>query len=237
MEKSLKNIFDLDLRREAQFYALMEWKGKTKEEATEIIVNNDFDVVDSKYEVYSKSSVTTAEMKVKEYAELLKGKNPYKAIVEIVASIHNKWVTDNAKKYDRGNVQKSEKQIFQHLPTALIGLDEVAKDLMFLAPFLAKQGINVGEMSKVPYGGFKPSEKFKSAYDEYVEEYKTKHKLETKDDLASHIEKITENYEPLKGKDETSKKRKAYMKNPKIVAILVDEVAEKNSQFEYGVTV
>lgn len=38
----------------------MEWKGKTKEEATEIIVNNDFDVVDSKYEVYSKSSVTTA---------------------------------------------------------------------------------------------------------------------------------------------------------------------------------
>lgn len=60
MEKTLKNIFDLDPRREAQFYALMEWKGKTKEEATEIIVNNDFDVVDSKYEVYSKSSVTTA---------------------------------------------------------------------------------------------------------------------------------------------------------------------------------
>ena len=216
----------------------MEWKGKTKEEATEIIVNNDFDVVDSKYEVYSKSSVTTAEMKVKEYAELLKGKNPYKAIVEIVASIHNKWVTDNAKKYDRGNVQKSEKQIFQHLPTALIGLDEVAKDLMFLAPFLKYQyGINVGSMQNQPWGAFIPSSEFIEAYNEYVEDFKIQNNLNSDENLLKYLSNVTNEYKALQGNDEVSEKRRIYMQQYENVEVMLNSVKAKNSTFDYGLGV
>lgn len=206
MEKRLNEIFKDDPRREAQYCALLAWCGKTPKEAAEIITRP-YEEVDK--QVHADGSISTSIAKLKEKSDELMGRNRYKAIVEIIVAIHDKWVETNAKKCNQTGKEKNKKQLFQHLPTALIGVDEVAKDLMFLAPFLKHlYGINIGTMQNQPWGTFIPSTKFVNAYNKYVADFKDEKKLDSEKDLADYLSKMTKKYALLHGEDEISKKRR-----------------------------
>lgn len=156
----------------------------------------------------------------------------YDKVVEILVGIHDKWVFENAKKYDRGTEEKSNKNLYQHLPTALIGLDEVAKDLLFLAPFLEDAGLVVGEMGLTPYGSFNPNSKMADAYQRYVQKYKAQQRIQTQEDLAEHIDDCIEGaYEPLVPMNEMGVQRVGYMKFHE--DILQNSVCAKNPD-EFG---
>lgn len=212
--------------REAHLYALMAWNDKyTKEEAEAFVDSTPYAELNNT--TWAETSVKAAVKGIVEKIGIPAEVGPesdysaykmvgadevYDAVIEILAEIHDKWVRENAKKYDRGNEAKSEKNLYQHTPTALIGLDEVAKDLMFLAPFLKEMGLNAGEMDLVPYGAFKPSEEIAAAYQRYVEKYMAANKIYTTPDLSEHIKScIKGGYAPLAPVSEMAEKRAAYM--------------------------
>ena len=157
----------------------------------------------------------------------------YDTVIRILEEIHNKWVSENAKKYDRGNETKSNKNLFQHLPTALIGIDELAKDLMFLAPMLKAAGLNVGEMDLVPYGAFKPSKEIEEAYARYVQQYKEEHNITSIENLSYHIEDCTNgSYEQINAVSPIAKARLDYMREH--IDLLTNTVLDKNPA-EFGI--
>ena len=149
--------------RKAHLYALMAWSNKyTKEEAEEIAYTTEYSelnkITDAEKSITSGLNGLT--QMIAEHKIVVPAQNTDKEwdmVIKILMKIHNKWVKDHPEKYDRGNTEKSNKKLFQHLPTALIGIDELSLDLMFLAPFLEEIGLNAGEMELVPYGSFKPS--------------------------------------------------------------------------------
>lgn len=61
-----------------------------------------------------------------------------KLILIALSYIHNKWVKDNAHKF---NQQNREHKKYQHLPLELIGFKEATLDLLFLEPLLQAIGI------------------------------------------------------------------------------------------------
>ena len=220
--------------RKAHLYALMAWSDKyTKEEAMELAFTAPYDSLNGI--TWAEDSILTGLSGVVHAIDSNELQIPaentpeeWDAVVKILADIHDKWVKSNAKKYDRGNEIKSNKNLFQHLPTALIGIDELAKDLMFLAPFLEDMGLNAGNMDLVPYGSFKPSEELISAYNRYVEAYKNEHGIETVEDLSKHIEEcVNGKYPMLVPVDEVSQKRVDYMN--KHIETLTETVVSKNS--------
>ena len=127
----------------------------------------------------------------------------YDEIVKILDEIHSIWVLQNAKKYDR-----DDKKLYQHLPTALIGVDELAKDFMFLAPFLKERGIEVGEMQQEAYGAFVPNDKLKAAYARFVETYKADQKVANVED---HVKALVDTHPALAGDGGFQVARRAYM--------------------------
>lgn len=188
-------IFD-EPGRVAHLYALLAWSNKyTANTAKAEVALKDYESLDGL--TYAETSINAAVKGMN--AKFFQGKEitatsktcpqiepteaNYDKVVEIIADIHNKWVNENAKKYDRGSVEKSNKKLFQHLPTAFIGLDEVAKDLMFLAPILEMSGLNPGEMELAPYGAYKPSREITAAYERFVEKTKTSRNINSKEDL------------------------------------------------------
>lgn len=231
-------------RRKAHLYALMAWSDKyTLDQAQKLIQKTAYSKLDSI--TYAETSIISAYEGVEKYIlsdeTLVVDKknqtiNPigrvYGLIIKIIVEIHNKWVKENAKKYDRGSEEKSDKNLFQHLPTALIGLDEVAKDLMFLAPMLEKLGVDVGDMELTAYGKFRPSASFIIAYKKYVKKYNEVHKIATKQDLRNHIMRCVEGgYKSLQPTDKKGEERIAYMQER--IDLLVDSVISKNESI-YG---
>ena len=143
-------------------------------------------------------------------------------IIEIIAEIHDAWVAneENVAKYDRKG------KLFQHTPTALIGLDEVAKDLMFLAPFLEEMGFDAGVIN-AEERRFIPSAAVTKAYERYVERYMEKNNIRSKNDLAEHLKACANGeYKPLAGESEMSARRRGYI-NLKLEE-LVESVTSKN---------
>ena len=226
--------YQITPERKAHLYALMAWSDKyTKEQAEEIAYTTEYSELDNI--TYAEGSISTAFDGVAQMfsAERLvsseSSPKDWDIVIKILMKIHNKWVEDNAKKYDRGNEEKSNKNLFQHLPTALIGIDELAKDLMFLAPFLEVIGLNVGEMELVPYGKFKPSEDVVEAYNRFVEKFKRIRRIETVEDLSRYIEGCLDgSCGHLVPVDEVSKKRVDYMQRH--VGLLVESVVDKNEK-------
>lgn len=228
----MKN-YQITPERKAHLYAMMAWSDKyTKEQAEEIAFTTEYSELNNI--TWAEDSITTGLMGLVgaiESGRLVMPANnspeEWDIVIEILADIHDKWVRSNAKKYDRGNETKSNKNLFQHLPTALIGVAELSKDLMFLAPFLEEMGLNAGHMNLVPYGEFKPSKELVDAYDRYVKNYKKKHGIETTDDLSKHIKNcVNGEYEALAPVDEVSNKRIEYMNGH--IELLAGTVAEKN---------
>lgn len=230
----MKSKYTPDLQ--AQVYAMIAWNGKTKSEAEaevdEVLKKHNgdakaaFDELDAS--VYAGGSVLSAMNGIMTHSEELKGEGKYDAIIRILSEIHDTWVAGNTKKYDRGNPEKSAKQIFQHLPLELIGIDEVAKDLMFLAPFLKEQGINVGEMQDGAYGAFVPSAEVVAAYNRAVEAYKEANNIQTVDDLHDSLQGIIEGYAPLQTPHEKRDDRLAYMLGK--IGLITDSVVSKQDK-------
>ncbi len=221
--------------KQAHLYALMAWNDQYDEKsATELIDKTDLSALDG---------ITYAETSIKQAIEGIvkkdiKGKisgDPavlHDAIIEIIDGIHNKWVAENPHKFDRGNEVKSNKNLFQHLPTALIGIDEVAKDLMFLAPFVEEMGVSLGNMQMTAYGSFVPSKEVTEAYKRFVAKYKAEHGITNAEELESHIKGCVDGgYEPLQKttkKQESTQPRIDYMK--KHTSILTETVQKKNAE-------
>ena len=228
----MKN-YQITPERKAHLYAMMAWSDQyTKEQAEEIAYTTEYDKLNGI--TWAEDSITTGVKGIIDSIEsnklilpLNNTSEEWDVVVKILVDIHDKWVQSNAKKYDRGNEIKSNKNLFQHLPTALIGIDELSKDLMFLAPFLEELGLNAGKMNLVAYGSFKPSKELVEAYSRYVEEYKKTYKIETKEDLSRNVEDcLNGGYSALEIVDDVSKRRVEYMK--KHIELLVDSILNKN---------
>lgn len=232
----------LSANRKAHLYALMAWNDKyTKEEAIKLVETTPYNELNNI--TYAETSIISAIDGIRQHilsskeVESYKGTKQikptdkvYDLTLKIIVGIHDKWVVENARKYDRGNEAKSDKNLFQHLPTALIGIDEVAKDLMFLAPMLEELGVDVGEMDLSAYGSFKPNEEFVKAFNRYVQRYNTKYNITTKESLRNHINScINGGYKPLEQTNETAAKRIEYMQAK--IEILLSSVENNNSAY------
>lgn len=68
-------------------------------------------------------------------------KDKYFMIFTVLSAVHDGWVEDNAKKFDR----KEGKTRYMHLPVELIGWEESKKDLLFISPILEEMGISIDE--------------------------------------------------------------------------------------------
>ena len=242
----------------AHYYALMAWNGMNAEQAGKMVAENDFASLDATtYASGSVNAAKTGieENLLKGEVQIdpaqITGEVPYSqeyfyavgdrivshfnseeelcdSIVQILEGIHDKWVVDNAKKYNRDQ-DKNDKRLYQHLPTALIGLDEVAKDLMFLAPILESAGYKVGEMTESEWGAFVPSKQVAEAYARYVEKYKAKHNIKTEADLEKHLKNIASTYEPLSANNGgVAADRAKYIAER--TNVLANQVMAKNSQ-------
>lgn len=221
---------------ESQMYAMIAWNGKTKQEAEAIIeelyqkFDGDARAVYEELDksVYANDSILAALFGINKNEKELKTDAKYDKIIEILTDIHDKWVKGNTKKYDRGTPEKSKKNIFQHLPTELIGIDEVSKDLMFLAPFLKEIGIDVGEMQSNAYGAFVPNKEIKDAYNRAVIAYLKTNGISTLEDLKEHLPNIIANYEPLQAEHPLKEKRLEYMNAS--IDTLVNSVESKQDK-------
>ncbi len=221
---------------QAQMYAMIAWNGKSREEAEEIIqelyskFNGNERAVYEELDksVYANDSIIAALNGIAKYEKELKTDAKYDKIIEILTNIHNKWVEGNTKKYDRGNSEKSLKNIFQHLPTELIGVEEVAKDLMFLAPFLKEMGIEVGEMQSTAYGAFIPNQEIRDAYNRAALSYLQSKNISSVEDLRDALPEIISQYESLQVEHPLKEARLDYMK--KNIDTLVKSVEAKQDK-------
>ena len=65
------------------------------------------------------------------------------SVISVLNEIHKSWVFD---KFEANfNKQGREDRQFQHLPTELIGWEEVKKDLLFVTPILESMGVKLDE--------------------------------------------------------------------------------------------
>ena len=209
--------------------ALMAWNGKTAEEAKKIVLETPYEQLDGI--TYAEDSINTAKEGIKlEFGEgtIEANKENYAKVINILEKIHDKWVKGNAKKYSRGDFNKANKNLFQHTPLALIGLSETAKDLMFLAPFLKKMGLETGEMKMEPWGNYMPNNEITKAYTEYVKNYLKENNIKTEKDLAKHIRDcLNGGYAPLNREaSEMATKRADYMNDN--MGILVKNILKNN---------
>ncbi len=178
-----------------------------------------------------KSEIEELELASKMVSNVKSEKEICDNIIQILVEIHDKWVVDNEKKYDR-----DDERLFQHLPTALIGIEELAKDLMFLAPIMETLCYPVGKMTESERCEFIPNKEIVDAYNRYVEKYKADNSIETEEDLQDHIAHLTETYDSLKvenapsGKEDFAKQRIAYMSDANRIALLASQVKAKNEK-------
>ena len=245
--------------KEAQYYAFLAIRGMKPEEAMKIVEENTFEEVNKKISV--EYSINSAKKGIEKYliqdgeeieigyitGEKEATQDYYyglgdkivvnfdyeeqlcDAIIKVVAEIHDKWVVENAHKYG------SDNDNYKHLPTALIGLEEFNKDLMFVAPFLKNMGYSVGNMTEKENGVFVSSSYIADAYQRYVEQYKEKHNIASEQDLIDHLKNITNTYESLsvsnapEGKVEAAQKRAESLANATQLKLLVSQVQDKNS--------
>lgn len=162
---------------------------------------------------------------IEEYKVQLLSSQKYIAVFRILSNIHDQWVRSNAKKYDRGSEQKSERNIFQHLPIELIGIEEVAKDLAFLAPYLQEKNICVGKFQKQKKV-FIPCKHICDEYLVVVKQFlQNNGQVSTKQQLRQMLPNIIANYMPLHQEGEIEEKRLKYMQTK--LDVMTEEIVEK----------
>lgn len=195
MKKSMNN---LSVVKKIHVYALMAWNGKDYNEALNLADTMSCEKLNSYTDAFG--SIIAAKLGIEKYLlngqeikmEYLTGseivpENYFKnlgtlilqnmsraqvmtSIMLILQEIHNVWIYSNNVKKDNRDINKKHYRMFQNLPIQMIGLEEAAKDLMFLAPMLDIMGIKVGEMEQCPWGKFIPTEEISKTYTMFCNE-------------------------------------------------------------------
>ena len=229
---------------EAQISALQAWNEQTRDDAEELVENllkENNGETDAFYtaldnQAYGNSSIEVAKKKIEERKnDLLDPEKRYDTIIDILRSIHDQWVAENNFKIWRGNWDKTEQNMTQHLPTELIGITETAKDLMFLAPFLNEMGIECGEMKG---SDFIPNKSVEDAYQRAVDKFAKVHHVNS-ENLASRMKYIIAGYQPLKNGVTPAKKLPLsieFDKNNKIILKTSKEVDDFRHEILYNNT-
>ncbi len=83
----------------------------------------------------------SGQQTLSEIGELLKANKNF-SVVDVLSKVHDGWVKDNAKKF---NKEGREGKKYQHLPIELIGWKEAKADLLFVEPILNSMGISIDE--------------------------------------------------------------------------------------------
>ncbi len=152
--------------------ALMSWNGLSEDEAQKIIETSTFDELESQVYaknsvVYAVEAIANYFGNSSELIGLMKDaalgdkqddiylfcENSYEligdslnkvgfSVIDILANVHDGWVKDNAKKFNR---EGRENKKYQHLPIEMIGWKEAKADLLFVEPILDAMGIKVDE--------------------------------------------------------------------------------------------
>lgn len=147
--------------------ALMKWDGLTEEKAKAVIASQTFAQIDS--QVYAKGSMDYAiegicktlhlsDSQKSKLTEFVYDGNNQEFITELLGNtaesagisqnslvmstlfrVHDGWVKDNAKKF---NVRDKK---YQHMPSELIGWEEVKSDLIFVRPIFEDAGVEIDE--------------------------------------------------------------------------------------------
>lgn len=120
-------------------------------------------------------------------SKLIPSQEVYDAIIKVLAKIHDYCVAANLK-HDNGNANS----LFLYLPIALIGIEEIAKDLVYIALIVKKLGISLGKMQLKSEGVFVPNQDFVNAYNRYVMQWKEKRGFNFKQDLSKHLNKCVD---------------------------------------------
>ena len=153
--------------------------------------------------------------------------NIYLKVFCIANDIHDKWVMENAYKYNR-----DINLLFQHLPLALIGEKELRKDLIFIEPLFNKLGISLINIS---YRKYYISNTIYSIYCNYLEFYLNKYSFNIKN-WDKIFAKMIREYEPLKvsnaksDQKEYARDRKEFMNERSTREVLTKSLMENNGQ-------
>lgn len=102
-------------------------------------------------------------------------------IMDALFAVHDGWVRDNVNKF----INRKKKH--QHMPSELIGWEEVKTDLIFVRPIFELAGIKVNE------------EELEQVYNDRVKKFFLDRKILTTEDLINHITKGKEFYPALEG--------------------------------------
>lgn len=230
---------------EAQISALQAWAGKTRDVAEEIVENllkEHNGETDAFYQAldnqaYGSSSIMVAQKEIEARKnDLLNPETRYDTIINILRSIHDKWVAENGFKVWRGNWAETEQKLFQHLPVELIGMQETAKDLMFLAPFLNEMGIDCGKMGEGAWAEFTPSQDVVNAYQKAVDKFCNIHHINS-NNIGSRLKYIIAGYSPLKEEKSPAKKlplEVVFNKNNKTTLHTQKEVVNFRNEMLYS---
>lgn len=141
---------------------------------------------------------------------LLKEKNLHKAILFVLSEIHDKWVEDNASKF---NKEGRENKKYQHLPLEMIGYKEATADLLFLKPLLDAMNIICND------------EKLKQTYLSQVKDFFEENNIHSALDLQQWIAGGEKSYSPLKSGVNTAKStEEAYQITNQVVEKLSKDV-------------
>ena len=103
-------------------------------------------------------------------------------IVKVLAGVHDGWVKDNAKKF---NKEGRENKRYQHLPVELIGWKETKADLLFVEPILSAIGVELNE------------EKLEKRYNKEVSIFFYNMDINNTDELIDYILNIKKLYRPV----------------------------------------
>lgn len=193
--------------------ALMSWNGLSEEEAIKKIEESSFEEIEG--QVWAKGSMDYAidgitkaclldeegkeklsevvynqndglERRFGAYDKLpirarMEDKNPNEVIMDTLFEVHDGWVKDNQKKF------MAREKKHQHMPSELIGWNEVKADLLFVKPIFETLGVEVSE------------ENLEKVYNGRVKEFFLSKDIKTTADLSREIAKGEEFYPALEG--------------------------------------
>jgi hypothetical protein len=101
---------------------------------------------------------------------------PETLILDVLATVHDDWVTSNDKKFDK---EGREGKKYQHFPIEMIGWKETVNDLIFVKPMLEFLGIELD------------MDKLQTAYQQRVQKFMLDNEFVEKNGQVN-IEKMTQ---------------------------------------------
>jgi len=212
-------VKDLSPKKVCYLYALMKWNGMSFYDAYKcVLTENDLNAITNADE----SIFTAKKAIISRYNDFCSNER-YSAVIEACADIHNKWVYENSSKYNR-DISNGDKRLYQHLPTALIGLDELTKDMIFLQPYLSEMGIDIGSFNKETKE-FEPIKEVQVAYESYKQDFEKQYKDLDKSN-EEILQDIISHYPALNSKTELAQKRVAYMNER--ADLLTSQIKDRN---------